>query len=279
MELLFADVLGLFVSPKPLKAGGQKAVFTVDHNTHEKAVLKIGIYSDKSNLERIVREVQLLQEIDSVYYPKNFEFVVIDDKRFYILEEFFPGDMLSNCQPQFYEIPHALHLILEITKGLSVLWERKVVHRDVKPENIIITPDGDIKIIDLGIARILDFDSLTNVLAMRGPCTPVYAAPEQLLNRKADIDFRTDQFQLGIILVQMILKGQHPFAPDFIGGSSIVENLLSGSTVDYLQNSGHELLNTLIRKMLSREPYQRYRKPEILVKKIEECIDFYGEGL
>jgi len=121
------------------------------------------------------------------------------------------------------------------------------------------------QIIDLGIARLLDATSLTNSMAFMGPCTPNFASPEQLSNIKRKIDHRSDQFSLGILLVQLVLGGKHPFDPEFVGGENIPINILQGlwakSNVDKSVSRGFSLI---LHKLLSPQPYMRYRKPEEL---------------
>ena len=107
---------------------------------------------------------------------------------------------------------------------LDVIWRRNVVHRDIKPANILITPAGEPRVIDLGIARFLDDTSLTASIACCGPATPIYAAPEQLINRKAMINVRTDFFLLGILVLEL-MHGFHPFDPQHVGNqNSLIEN-------------------------------------------------------
>ena len=131
------------------------------------------------------------------------------------------------------------------------------------------------KIIDLGIARLLKEESLTQTIALIGPATLSYAAPEQLLNRKASIDIRTDQFNLGIITMQLLLKGAHPFDPRLVGsGEHIPDNIINGQWYKGpLIEENFSFLRPLIFKLLGREPYMRFRTPEALEKQIESCLE------
>ena len=118
-----------------------------------------------------------------------------------------------------------------MVKGHSVIWDKNIVHRDLKPENIIIRPNGMPCIIDLGIAGFLDLESLTKTISPMGPCTPIYAAPEQLTNNKNIIDPRTDFYGLGIIALELYL-GVHPFDSTYVGNQySIVENIMQNKYV------------------------------------------------
>lgn len=195
----FATIVNAYNNPIFLKDGGQKQVFKIVHSTFGDAVLKVGIYHSRQGLERISREVLLLRDIDSIYYPKNYDFKIHSNFVFEIIEEFVESTPLSNLLSN-YNARNTVLLIRHLVNGLKVIWDKRTVHRDIKPDNILITSNGTPKIIDLGIARQLDLNSLTHTLQARGPCTPFYAAPEQLSNRKTEIRPRTDQFNLGIII-------------------------------------------------------------------------------
>jgi serine/threonine protein kinase len=228
-EFDYEDIIAQYNVVATLGQGGQKIVFAVDHPQYGSCVLKIGAFKSQMSLERVIREVETLRAISSQYYPKEFAFQVVDSHRFYILEERIDGQPLSSQMNRFSSASAATKLVIQIVNGLMLLWERRIVHRDVKPANIIITPTGNPRIIDLGIARLLDLASLTHSLAPFGPCTPNYASPEQLQNRKHEINHRADQFCVGTIYGQLLLRGSHPFDPSVVGdGQSIPENIING---------------------------------------------------
>ena len=156
-------------------------------------------------------------------------------------------------------------LYSSLVEGLSVIWDKNIVHRDLKPENIIIRPEGMPCIIDLGIARFLDLESLTRTISPMGPCTPIYAAPEQLTNQKALIDPRTDFFGLGIIALELYL-GVHPFDPNYVGNHySIVENIIQNKYVletDVVKKD--VAIEAFAIKTLQTQPYNRFRNYRML---------------
>ena len=268
------DILGLFAAPALLKQGGQKVVYRATHPTHGEVVLKIGKFASETSLERIKREVAVLRDITSDYYPRMFEFEVFPDSRFLIVEQYIDSIPLGDCFTRFAAPTTALELIHEVTTALTVLWGKRVVHRDLKPDNILIRKDGKPKVIDLGIARLLDDESLTRTVAVSGPCTPIYAAPEQLTNRKNDIDIRTDQFCLGIILGQLVLSGEHPFNPTLVkSGASIVDNILNDNWArNEIETVANHALFRLCEKLLGNQPHLRFRRAEFLLDAITETL-------
>src|SRR5208337_3512314 len=262
------DILTRFPISDPvlLKKGGQKAAYSVVHATYGRAVIKIGNYKYPESLERAKREVLVQREIESQYYPKNHDFQVVVPGVFVIIEEYIESEALSNCMGEFSSLPKIIPMVANLVAGLKIIWDKNIVHRDIKPDNILIGTDGIPRIIDLGIARLLDQESLTHSLAARGPCTPIYAAPEQLSNRKTEIDSRTDQFAIGILMMQLLLKGVHPFDPSLVGGTSIVENIIAGTWYAKALEVPHLLpVKNLVNRLLGPEPFQRYRRSDTLL--------------
>ena len=270
---LFDTIIREYPDAKLLSEGGQKSVFKIAHPLYGESVIKIGDYEQDTELERIRREVEVLRSIKSEYFPKIYEFEENQkEKKFKIIEEYVQSVPLSEKMSMFETSDKTFSFLLDMVTGLNVLWQKKIVHRDIKPENILITDVDTIKIIDLGIARVLDAESLTATACLIGPCTAIYASPEQIQNHKLDIDWRSDQFSLGIVAGQLLCGGQHPFSPNLVSGNSIVSNIITGNwfkdcleTVD--KNSRH-----IITKMLGNKRHQRFRTPEILMRELRESF-------
>lgn len=251
---------------KELAQGGQKMVHLAKHPTIGDVVIKKGSIKSFTSLERIKREVELLSDLQSEFYPKQYHFNIdVKTKEFEIVEDYIEGKVLREALLDIKAPMEIFTLLNSLVRGLSVIWDKNIVHRDLKPENIIIRPNGMPCIIDLGIARFLDLESLTKTISPMGPCTPIYAAPEQLVNNKNLIDPRTDFFALGIIALELYL-GIHPFDPSYVGNHySIVENIMQNkyvletNTVKY-----NEAFVGLANKTLKSQPYERFRNYQML---------------
>ncbi len=190
---LLDDVLQRCDNVSFLAQGGQKRVLSADHRDFGAVVIKHGEYRFTTSLDRIAREVRLLRDLDSKYYPKHHEFLIEPIRReFLVIEERLDAVDLATASARFASDQQVLALLRHLVCGLSVVWARNVVHRDIKPANVLITSTNEPRIVDFGIARFLDDASLTRTHALQGPGTPFYAAPEQLKNRKMMINHRTD---------------------------------------------------------------------------------------
>jgi serine/threonine-protein kinase len=251
---------------KDLPKGGQKTVQLAEHPEVGLVVIKRGEIRSFTSLERIKREVELLSELKSEYYPQQYQFNIdVKKKEFEIVEDYIEGKVLREALGDYRSSKEIFKLLSSIAKGLSIIWNRNIVHRDLKPENIIIRPNGVPCIIDLGIARFIDLESLTKTISPIGPCTPIYAAPEQLTNSKALIDPRTDFFGLGIIALELYL-GVHPFDPAVVGNHfSIVENILQNKyAVESISVTRDSSMVEFAAKTLQTQPYNRFRNDTML---------------
>lgn len=256
------------------KESGQRQVFRIIHPVFGECIMKKGKCLSTNSLERIKREVNILKEINSDYFPKNYQANYFDTGEFIIFEEYIKSKTLTECKEKFKDNEKRVFcFLLEIINGLEIIWNKKIVHRDLKPDNILILSDGSPVIIDLGIARMLEEKSLTLTIQQNGPCTPVYASPEQIANKKSSIDIRSDFYSLSIIAAELIL-GEHPFSTKVVGqGMSTIDNLLNNRyKLEYENIIISDKAKILIDKLLQREPYQRIRTVKQLREKINEII-------
>lgn len=265
----FDDLIHRCSDIKLLAEGGQKKVWSATHPDYGAIVIKHGGYRYTNSLERIEREVALLQEIKSRYYPKNYQFLIDPVRReFLIVEEHLDAVELTYVRDRFTTDSQIRELLAELFCALDVLWQRNVVHRDIKPANILITPENYPRIIDLGIARFLDATSLTATIAGQGPGTPIYAAPEQLQNKKAMINVRTDFFLLGLLILEL-MHGFHPFDPNYVGNhNTLVENIITGNYVAPDPGRDAKLVG-FIQRVLEPQPFKRFRTVDAAMGSLE----------
>ena len=206
------DIIGNFGIEEIIKKfpqSGQKQVVLVRHRTYVQVVLKIV----EGQSERVVREIQIVTENQFPNVPKVLEVDTysIDSRQgIYLLEEYIEGIGLKEMVAGKMNLSEAMDLTEQLLRVIVEMEKRQIVHRDIKPENIIRANDGRWCLIDFGIARALNKNSLTYTEAKMGPHTPGYGAPELFQYAKHDIDSRADLFSLGVVVFEAV-TGKHPF--------------------------------------------------------------------
>lgn len=256
-----------------IKKGGQKTVYRAEDPTRGPVIVKIGTARSRSGLERIQREAVLLREISSPYYPKNYDFEILPGGSFLIVEELIDGKPLSNYLASFSSEERAVDLVVHLVRGLTELWNLRIAHCDIKPGNILILKDKTPKIIDLGIAKLLPGSQCPPLRKSRVHCTPSYASPEQLQNHSSQVDYRTDQYSLGIVFAQLLLGGRHPFSPSLVAGSSIPENILADNWHrQVIKDCRNPAVRRVVRRLLAWKPSQRYTQTSQLQEEISHAF-------
>lgn len=242
-----------FTFVRRLGVGGQRVVCLVERNGKQQ-VLKL-MNPDAS--ERAEREVAAAQKFDhpglSTVQSDLAKISVEGSEYIYFLEEFVEGEALDgNAQ---LELCDALRLGAELIDAAEYLYARHhLVHRDIKPPNIIRRPDGTFVLLDVGVARHQDLDTLTAFNAPHGPGTAGHLAPEQLVASKGhDLDSRADQFAIAIVMFEL-LSGRLPFDPS----SGSYRTLLMTGTVGNWEGVP-DVVRPLLARMLQPKPHRRYR--------------------
>jgi len=198
---------------------------------------------------RAVREERLLCEAETAARLSHPNIVTLFDagrapQGPYLVMELLRGCTLARRpDPGPLPLREALRIAIEVAKGLAHAHAHGVVHRDLTPGNIFLCEDGQVKVLDLGLAHAFGHRKIDGG-------TPSYMAPEQ--RRGAPEDERTDVFAMGVILVEM-LTGELPFPAD--GGKSLPES----ATAPGVDVPGHPAFSQLVAQMLSIDPVHRPR--------------------
>lgn len=264
-QRICADHGFLFV--RACQQGAFKKTF---HVQNQGADLALKICHRPPDPQRLQREIEALQACNHENICRLLELrsTVVDGAAvIYFLEDFISGGTLQDRLNANGPMNNAdlRVLAIAISEALAHLAARRIVHRDVKPDNIMYRADGRPILVDLGIARHLDASSLTKTWANMGPGTPAYAAPEQLLNLKPMIDWRTDQFGLGVTLSIAGLN-MHPYSGnlDFQEAFVRVAGRIQRPQA-FIDAATARGLGALI-KMTETWPVKRYARPEDLIE-------------
>ena len=206
--------------------GNFKETYRATTHKGEFVALKI-LDPQKCSLERSAREIQTMRKCDTPLIAKLYDhgsFSASNAQAYYFcIEEYMDGGSPAEQLNGRTLNPSTIHeYTVSLVEALDYLRNINLVHRDIKPENIMFRSTSNVPVlVDLGVARDLSESSLTPTWLPRGPGTPYYSAPEQLNNEKQLIDWRTDQFSLGIV-IGMCLTGVHPFSEAGVTTGDIV---------------------------------------------------------
>ena len=236
--------------------GGQKTVFVVTINGQKHALKIIKIADER--FEREVKICESFNHIDGIPQITRIEMFGNDT---IILEEFIEGNDLYDIAKKYKgDANMVLSLIHKVALILTPIWESRYVHRDLKPQNIRIKPDGSPVVLDFGIARALDEESLT--VTGGQPLSWLFASPEQYNGQKDFISYRTDFFCLGIIAFYLF-KNSLPFGKDRY---EIAETFRIGNIE---VNTGNESIDNFCNSVFKISPAERPRNIELLLKSIQ----------
>lgn len=208
-------LIGPYRIEREIGRGGMGTVFLAERDDGEfrqRVAIKVvsSAFLGREYVERFRRERQILAGLNHPNIARLLDGGVTDDGLPYLVMEYVEGETLTaHADRHDLTISDRLRLFLKICQAFAYAHGSLVVHRDVKPANIIVTPDGEPKLLDFGLAKILDiekqeFRTATHLRAL----TPAYASPEQL--RGDPVNTASDVFSLGVVLYEL-LTGSRPF--------------------------------------------------------------------
>lgn len=244
---------------KKYPPSGQKQVVLVRHKSYGIVILKIV----KGQSERVKREIEVVTKNSFSNVPRVLEvnsYQIGGMSGTYLFEEYIDGDSLKKIlENGKISLIEAISLTEQLLKIIVEMEKAKVVHRDIKPDNIVRNSQGVWYLIDFGIARVLNMNSLTMTEAQMGPHTPGYGAPELFQYNKKDIDSRADLFSLGVVTFEALI-GKHPF----VRGDELDVNEIWYNTITVVPQSvvikGDKdmqfmgLIQTFMQKHITRRP-------------------------
>jgi serine/threonine protein kinase/Tfp pilus assembly protein PilF len=255
---------------KPIGKGGMGEVYLAQDTALDRKVaikfLPEEMQDDFTARERFVQEAKSAAALDHPFICKIYEAGEIDGKA-YIVMEYVEGESLNTkMKADTLSVRDSLNIALEIAEALEIAHKNKIVHRDLKPANIMLTPQGRVKVMDFGLAKkilpdgeddlakTISHASLTEQGMIAG--TLSYMSPEQA--RAEDVDHRSDIFALGIVLQEM-LAGAHPFTkPTAIETlSSILRDPPPHPNIK--PKIMNPILTPILEKTLAKNPADRYQ--------------------
>lgn len=254
-----------------LGTGGFACTFLVEEHGKRHA-LKV-IDPNVADTSRVHRELAALQRVNHPGVVRFRDFGTIEhegDTFEWITMDFVEGETLDAYLRNGGALSSAdaLRLIRKLVEGASAIWEQRTAHRDLSPKNIMCRPNGDPVIVDLGLARHVDDETLT---ALPTPGTPGWMSPEQVGSTPTHGDWRSDQFVIGSI-AYLLLTRVRPYS-----GRSLMElwqapALKTPRPVHSIDPSLPLTASEVVARMMALQPHRRYLKIEELLSDLDRAI-------
>ena len=239
--------------------GGMAVVYRAQDETLKREVaikvLHQHLAAEPESKARLEREAQAVAKLRHENILEIFDYSGTSSPSSYIVTEFIDGQTLKQFLAEHpIGFPEVAALIgVEVCAALGHAHGVGIIHRDVKPENVMIRKDGLVKLMDFGIAQVLDFQRMTVTGQLLG--SPAYMAPEIIEGKR--LDFRTDVFSVGIMLY-LLATGSLPFSGK--NPHEVLRRITDGKFTDprSVGRGIDETLSRIITHALARRPEDRY---------------------
>ena len=241
-----------------LGEGGMGVVYKAEDTKLDRIValkfLPKHLISDSAEKERFVQEAKAASALNHHNITTIHEIDEFEDQMFIVME-YCEGETLKRMpEKEPLSIKKVLDIGIQVCEGLAAAHEKGIVHRDIKSDNIMLAPRGQIKIMDFGLAKIKGAMKLTMDGSTLG--TLAYMSPEQVQGEEAD--HRSDVFSLGVVLYEL-LAGRLPFGGEH--QAAIVYSILNEApqTIARFNNQVSAKLEDIVFKALAKEREERYQ--------------------
>lgn len=278
--------LGDFLLKKKLGQGGMGEVYLAKQVSLDRLValktLSKELAKKEDFVERFKREARAMAKIDHVNAVKVFAVDTFKGIHFAAIE-YIDGRSVQDWMDKLtrLSVADAVHIAIVAAEALRHAHSHNMVHRDIKPDNILLTSKGVVKVADFGLAKVMD-DDVSMTQSGTGLGTPLYMAPEQARSAK-HVDQRSDIYALGATLYHLV-TGTLPYT-----GNTALELIIAKETKTYtpakqICSEIPEKLDLIIGRMMARDPAHRYKNCEEVIRDLSglgihsETLSFIGDG-
>ena len=280
---LLGQTVGAYTLKAPIGQGGMSTVWLAERNDGRfqgRAAIKFLNFAVSGPIgqARFEREGNVLGRFTHPHIARLMDAGVSQGGQPYLVLEHIEGEPIDQyCDRHKLDVEDRIRLFLDVVAAVAHAHSHLIVHRDIKPSNVLVTTDGDVKLLDFGIAKLLEEDQAATLTRAAGPLTPRFAAPEQLTN--GDITTLTDIYSLGVLLY-VLLSGFHPSGRNQQSAAELVQSITSLEprrmsdmvstkaegdltphgpvTADRLRRQLRGDLDTIVAHALKKNPHERY---------------------
>jgi serine/threonine protein kinase/predicted Zn-dependent protease len=267
---MIGKILSHYKILERIGGGGMGIVFKAEDTKLKRPValkfLPPAFATDPTTKERFIHEAQAASALQHNNICAIHEIDETDDGQMYIVMDYYEGETLKlKIKKGKLNIEDAVDYTIQIAQGLQKAHGKGIIHRDIKPANIMITDDGEVKILDFGLAKFRGQSKITKSGSTVG--TVAYMSPEQA--RGEEVDHRSDIWSLGVMLYEMV-TGQLPFKGDY--EQALMYSILNEEPVPQteLRTDMPMELERIIIKAILKSPDERYQHADDFIADLKK---------
>jgi eukaryotic-like serine/threonine-protein kinase len=259
--------------------GGMGVVYLADRADGEyrkRVAIKLitGARNELNLDQRFRRERQILAQLEHPHIARLLDGGATESGQPYFVMEYVEGPpLLAWCDEHHLDIDARLALFLSVCDAVSYAHRKLIVHRDLKPGNVLVTPSGDPKLLDFGLARMVDSETEADLTqAGPTPMTVAYSSPEQIRGERQTVS--SDVYSLGVILYEL-LTAHRPYRPENTSYAEIVRVTCEQEPTppaQFLPNLRGDL-ETILLKALAKDPHLRYHSVDELAADLRRHLN------
>lgn len=264
-----AKYIGKYLILKKIAKGGMGAIFLAKHPTLNRKVIlkKLTLRGSAEIKARFKREAEIMMDLKNDFIVNVYDHFK-EGSFFYLVIEYIEGLSLDTIilRDGALDSYDAGLIAYDVARALLYIHSKGIIHRDIKPGNILISKNGQVKLTDFGIASLGADDDIDNKSKMEMLGTPAYMSPEQLENF-SETDVKSDIYSFGVVLYEM-LTGLKPFMGEL--NSRFFSNIKKGKyyRIHKMNKEASIFLSKVSRKGMHRKRSRRYSSFEDIISKL-----------